>query len=87
MKKINFISFFFDSNSISSDVTSYEDWERVCKTWSVNNSGDIYKARISSFVGGNDIFPNFGFYPEHKGEQTLGDFFDKNEMTRSLIKD
>ena len=70
--------FWFEGNHWFKWVNSPEDWEDLKKTYaSVGTDIDKLMGTLRSDVA---AFDKFGFAPECRGKETLGDFFKKNNM-------
>ena len=64
--------FWFEGNLAWGMIYSLKDWERIKKEYT---DTDLSKARQNH--NGSD---NYGFYSEHTGNDTLGEFFIRNGM-------
>lgn len=78
MHKSNWVPFHFESNQVYGLVACADDWLEI-KTWYHKAYGakDIYslKENINKYQP-----PEFGQQLDHKGDQSLKDFFIENGM-------
>jgi len=77
----NWKAFWFEGNLAWGHIKSREDWERIKHAYK-DSSIDLLDAKISMYK--RRITPqSFGFYSEHKGNETLRDFAKENNMDLS----
>lgn len=79
-KMTKWTSFWYESNTAWGWISSKDEWEEL--KGSVEEvfpgvTGDYFKdAKRCDDAVGNE----FGFRSEHRGKETLGEFFEKNGM-------
>ncbi len=73
----NWKPFWFEGNEAWGQINNAEDWKRIKDAY--KDSGiSLSTARICTTSLASDRMPNFGFYSEHSGELTLGEFARQN---------
>lgn len=77
---MNWVNFHFESNQVFGMVDSPSQWRETKYLYHrAYGDKDIYELKESI---PSSPLPNFGQRREHKGDRTLGDFFDQNRMTK-----
>lgn len=78
------VEFWFESYIVAQVVSDPKDWDIVSKTYLAAYDRDIYQCRrdIYQYANGRTI-ANFGALEKHRGDDTLGEFFDRHNMPRT----
>ena len=75
--KTPWVKFWFESNQFFDWIESLEDWDRLRSAYPSFSDNDL----LDSKQNVHSLKPNYGMRMEHKGTETLRDFFIKNNMT------
>ena len=81
----NWVPFRFDGNQYFGEITTPEKWEEVLAIYDniwCNGNKDLMDKTLR---GSNRAHPNFGLRDGYNGPETLREFFEKNNMTCSVM--